>query len=219
MSEGTNDTCCGASALALGSVEERVAGVVGDGLPGEVGCPLDCGCLIGGEAEPHDLGAGVVDGRSSGARHVASVAATESLSRLLTGQDFWGYSNDMTKTAGQQLAATLRRIKNVGPRTRSYRDGIDVKAEMIESIRNEWMYPGYYQGATADALRTGFPALLSWDKHVEGYRIDGELRYQITLLTPYQFAGFLGQMIDAGVANVGDGERFFSGPARALVSA
>lgn len=121
-----------------------------------------------------------------------------------------GYSNAMPKTAGQMLTDTLRSIKRVGPRTRTYRDGINVKDDMLDAIRNEVSYPGYYGGAKGAALLTARGVLYSWDKHVLGYRIDGELAYSISLMTPYQFAAFLGRMVDAGVENVGQGEYFFA---------
>lgn len=51
----------------------------------------------------------------------------------------------------------------------------------------------------------------------EGYRIPGILAYRISQMTPWQFAGFLGEMVDAGVTNVGEGEVFFSKMAREVV--
>jgi hypothetical protein len=123
-------------------------------------------------------------------------------------------------TAGQELTAALRRYFTVGTRTRRHRtDGNgyrqDLHAEMIEGIMNAAQFPGYYCAGTQEALHAGFGAALAYDKHVYGYRIDGTLRQTITSMSPWQFAGLLGRMVDAGVTNTGEGERFFAGMARA----
>ena len=112
-------------------------------------------------------------------------------------------------TKGQELAATLRKSFSVGPRTRHHRDGMDLRTEMLDAIRNAVYYPGYYGPEKTAIYRTAIGSVTSYDKHVDGYRIDGMLRYRITSMSPWQFAGLLGQMVDAGVTNVGEGERFF----------
>lgn len=129
-------------------------------------------------------------------------------------------SETETITAGQELTATLRRYFSVGTRTRRYRTDRygyrqDMHASMIESIMNAAQYPGYYCEGTQEALRAGFGTALAYDKHVNGYRIDGTLRHAITTMSPWQFAALLGQMVDAGVTNTGEGERFFSEMAKA----
>ena len=117
-------------------------------------------------------------------------------------------------TPGQALAAALRRYFSVGPRTRRYRtrDGYrrDLHREMVEALMYAAQYPGYYSEATQTALRPGFGAALSYDKHVNGYRIDGTVRQRISDMTPWHFAALLGEMVDAGVTCTGDGERFFA---------
>ena len=89
-----------------------------------------------------------------------------------------------TQTEGQALASALRRYFSVGPRTRRYRtrDGYrqDLHREMVEALMYAAQYPGYYSEATQAALRPGFGAALSYDKHVNGYRIDGTVRQRIT---------------------------------------
>jgi hypothetical protein len=120
-----------------------------------------------------------------------------------------------TKTAGQELTATLRRYFSVGPRTRRYRKGTDLHREMIEALYLAAQYPGYYCQATQDAFHAGFGAALSYSKHVSGYRISGTLAAQIQTMSPWNFAAMLGQMVDAGVENTGTGERFFSEMAKA----
>jgi hypothetical protein len=124
-------------------------------------------------------------------------------------------------TAGQDLTATLRRYFSVNSRSRRFRKDRygcrqDLHAAMIEALANAATMPGYYSEATEGALRTGFGAVLAYDKHVNGYRIDGTLRFTITEMTPWNFAALLGQMVDAGVTCTGDGERFFSDMARTM---
>lgn len=120
----------------------------------------------------------------------------------------------MTGPAGQQLTAALRRYFSVGPRTRRYRKGRDMHAEMIEAISLAAQYPGYYCQPTQDALHAGYGAALSYNKHVGGYRINGTLAARIHAMTAWEFAALLGQMVDAGVECTGDGERFFAEMAR-----
>jgi hypothetical protein len=115
---------------------------------------------------------------------------------------------------GLALTAALRRYFSVGPRTRRYRKGADLHAQMIEAIALAAQYPGYYCQPTQDALRPAFGVALAYDKHVNGYRIDGTLRHHITSLSPWRFAALLGAMADAGVECTGDGERYFAERAR-----
>jgi hypothetical protein len=55
---------------------------------------------------------------------------------------------------------------------------------------------------------------MSYRKHYDGYRMDPALRRHISEMSAWQFAALLGRMVDAGVANTGDGERFFAAMAR-----
>lgn len=121
-------------------------------------------------------------------------------------------------TAGQELAAALRRYFSVGPRTRRYRKGTDLHYDMIEAIYLAAQYPGYYVERTQTALHAGFGAALSYTKHVSGYRISGTLAQRVSEMSPWHFAAMLGAMVDAGVACTGDGERFFSAMACEQVS-
>jgi hypothetical protein len=114
-----------------------------------------------------------------------------------------------TQTTGKQLTAVLRKSFQVGPRTRDYRDGLSLKDRMLESIDNAITYPGYYGPERTALSQAASGALRSYQKHVDGYRIDGELRYQITSMSPWKFAALIGDMVDAGITNVGEGERYF----------
>lgn len=113
-------------------------------------------------------------------------------------------------TKGQELAATLRNSFRINSRSHTYRDGMDLRTEMLDAIRNATYYPGYYSAEKTAIYREAIGAVQSYEKHVDGFRIDGVLRYRITSMSPWQFAGMLGQMVDAGVSNVGEGERYFT---------
>lgn len=117
-------------------------------------------------------------------------------------------------TPGQQLTAELRRRFHVGPRTRCYRNRLDLHRDMIEAIYNATAYPGYYGEDATRILGAAWGTYLAYTKHVNGYRIDGTLRLWITSLSPYRFAALLGRMVDAGVTNTGAGETFFADLAR-----
>jgi hypothetical protein len=120
----------------------------------------------------------------------------------------------MTTTDGQALTAELRRYFSVGTRTRKHRNGHDLHADMIEALRNATIYPGYYTTSTNAIFASAWAIACAYGKHIEGYRIDGTLHYRIATMTPYQFAALLGRMVDAGVQNNGDAERFFVEMAR-----
>jgi hypothetical protein len=113
------------------------------------------------------------------------------------------------KTAGQQLAETLRRLHTIGTRTRRYRKGDDLHAAVLETIRLATAYPGYYTGETNSALSAAWGVYCAWDKHVSGARVNPALWGQIQQLSPYRLIALVGQMVDAGVSNNGEGETFF----------
>jgi len=117
-------------------------------------------------------------------------------------------------TAGQDLTAALRRYFPLGTRTRRYRDGRDMHAEMVEAIQYAATMPGYFVERTQDALAPGFGTALAYEKHVQGYRINGTLACEINSMSAWNFAALLGQMVDAGIQTTGDGERFFADMAR-----
>ena len=124
----------------------------------------------------------------------------------------------VTRTAGQRLADELRANFRVGTRTRRYGKAFgvrtDLHAAMIEAIRNANNYPGYYGPERTEAFAPGYAVAIAYDKHVAGYRIDPILHRHISEMSAYQFAALLGRMVDAGVTNTGEGERFFAEMAR-----
>lgn len=124
-----------------------------------------------------------------------------------------------TQTAGQILAATLRASFHIGTRTgrfgKIFGARVDLHTAMVESIVNAVQYAGYYSPEKTEILRAGWGAAMSYSKHVQGYRISGDLAYRINSMSAYQFAALLGRMVDAGVTCTGDGERFFAEMRRA----
>jgi hypothetical protein len=130
------------------------------------------------------------------------------------------FTADTTKTTGQNLTAVLRHYFSIGARTRRHRRDqyhnmhdlhLDMTAAIIECTQNR----GAYTPNIETALMPGYGAALSHEKHVQGYRIDCTLNRKINDMTPWQFAALLGQMADADITNVGQGERFFSAMAKA----
>jgi hypothetical protein len=119
-----------------------------------------------------------------------------------------------TPTAGQILAATLRQVFRFGTRTSRYGKVFgyrtDLHTAMVEAIESAVQLPGYYGPEKTEVFRTAWGAVMSYRKHVGGYRIDGLLAKHINGLSAYQFAALLGRMVDADVTNTGDGERFFA---------
>lgn len=124
-----------------------------------------------------------------------------------------------TTTEGQQLAATLHRIKHIGPRTRQHRGHLNMRDDIIESIRLAATMPGYYSPHTQEALSIGFVAVNAWTKHVEGYRLPGEQTAELMALSPWQFTALLGEMVDAGISNTGEAERWFRARRTARIAA
>jgi hypothetical protein len=113
-------------------------------------------------------------------------------------------------TPGQQLTTALRRYLGVGTRTRRYRKGDDLHREMYQALRLAAEVAGYFTERTESALRPGYAAALSYEKHVMCFRVGHVLRRRIEEMSPWQFAALLGRMVDAGVTCTGAGERFFA---------
>ena len=112
-------------------------------------------------------------------------------------------------TDGQHFTVTMRSYLSVGPRTRNYRNGENVKARVLEVIETNRLYRGYFNAAQTAAFTPAGGAAYAWCKHIEGYRADPVLIAKLTALTPYKFIALLGDMIDAGVTNSGEGETYF----------
>lgn len=122
-------------------------------------------------------------------------------------------------TKGQIFAREMRSYLRIGARTRRFdakkwqQDGHRDILNLIAEANN---FPGTRNTASETIFRTAFAALCSWEKHIDGYRADAVLVSHINGMTPYQFCALLGDMIDAEISNVGEGEQFFADMARSL---
>ncbi|WP_428956173.1 hypothetical protein [Streptomyces sp. cg35] len=122
-------------------------------------------------------------------------------------------------TKGQNFAREMRSYLQIGPRTRRFNSkkwAVDGHRDVINLIAEASYNPGMYNADREAIFRTAFAALRSWEKHIDGYRTDVNLVAHINAMTPYQFVAFLADMIDAGITNVGEGERYFAEMARRL---
>ncbi len=116
-----------------------------------------------------------------------------------------------TSTAGTEFAATILRNFSIGTRTRRYRNGIDLHADIAESITFAAHLPGYHSENTERAYRAAFAAVCGYQKHVLGYRARPETCRKVAEMSPRRFVLMLADMVDAGVACQGDAERYFAG--------
>ena len=119
-------------------------------------------------------------------------------------------------TKGQEFAKTMRKNLGIGTRTRRRRLGLDLHAEILECIQYAVFEPGWYTEVRQELFRSAFGAWQSYNKHIAGYRANSNVIARINGLSPWQFCALLGQMIDADITNVGEGEQFFSDMARTL---
>ena len=109
-------------------------------------------------------------------------------------------------TKGQQFVKAITTLHHVGPRTRRYRDHRDLIRVMLDDVREAVVAPCMFSEQRAKALQTGYTAVNAYYKHIEGCRISPEKTLAVKALSPYQFAKFLGRMIDAGVSNMFEAE-------------
>ena len=112
-------------------------------------------------------------------------------------------------TKGQQFAKDMRKNLGIATRTRRFRKGLDLHAEILECIQHAVFDAGWYLQQREELFRAAFGAWQSYNKHIAGYRADSNVITHINSLSPYQFCNLLGRMVDAGITNVGEGERFF----------
>lgn len=122
-------------------------------------------------------------------------------------------------TSGQIFAREMRSYLHIGPRTRRFaskkwtEDGHRDVLNLIAEANNT---PGMRNADREAIFQTGFAALCSYEKHIAGYRAAATLVAHINSMTPHQFVGLIGDMIDAGISNAGEGERFFAEMARTV---
>jgi hypothetical protein len=120
-------------------------------------------------------------------------------------------------TKGQNFAREMRAHFHIGARTRRFdskkwqQDG---HRDVMQAIADANNYP---TDSEREAIfRTAFTALCSWEKHIDGCRADARLVAHINSMTPHQFVALIGDMVDAEITNVGQGELFFADMARRL---
>jgi hypothetical protein len=114
-----------------------------------------------------------------------------------------------TTATGTEFAATIARYFSMNGRSRRFRAGRDMHAEIAEAVHMAAEVRGYYTEATQEALRVAYAAVCGYEKHILGYRARPETCAKVAAMSPLQFAKMLGQMVDAGVSNQGEAERFF----------
>lgn len=121
-------------------------------------------------------------------------------------------------TKGQIFAREMRSYLHIGARTRRFakRWIADGHRDVMQAIADANNYPGGTNAEREVAFRTAFMALCCWEKHIAGYRADAVLVSHINSMTPHQFVGLIGDMIDAEVSNVAEGELFFADMASGL---
>ncbi|MFC8583315.1 hypothetical protein ACFUGD_01880 [Streptomyces sp. NPDC057217] len=117
-------------------------------------------------------------------------------------------------TKGQQFAKDMRKNLGIGTRTRRWGSrifkGSDMHRMILDCIAEATHYDGMYSQARQDLFRSAFPALCAYEKHILGYRADARLVAHINGLSPWQLCNLLGEMVDASITNVGEGEQFFN---------
>lgn len=116
-------------------------------------------------------------------------------------------------TAGQTFSSEIRSMMKIGSRTRWNRknplgDKLTRDA-MIERVWTSLNHRGYDNEQRTAIFATAHTALCAYAKFIDGFRIDGMLRFQILDLTPREFTAFLGRMIDSGCTNMGEFEQWF----------
>lgn len=122
-------------------------------------------------------------------------------------------------TKGQIFAREIRSYLNIGPRTRRFNSKKwieDGHRDVLHLIAEANNHPGMRNAEREAIFQTAFAALCSWESHIASYRADGVLVSYINTMTPHQFVNLLADMIDAGISNAGEGERFFASMARRL---
>lgn len=125
-----------------------------------------------------------------------------------------------TLTAGQIFARDMRKNWGIGTRTRRFDrrkiGGTDFHGSIIESVQNATYENGYYSEQRQSVFRTASAAMFSYNKHIAGHRANTNVITYINSLTPWQFCNLLGEMVDANITNVGEGERWFADLSRRL---
>lgn len=115
------------------------------------------------------------------------------------------------KTQGQKFAQEMRRFLSIGARTRRDRKGGDLHRQIADWVLTAAMERGTLHPDQENAFRVGYEAACSWFKWIKLGRADYRVCEHISELSPYQFCGLLGDMIDADVQNTSLGGQYFAG--------
>lgn len=103
---------------------------------------------------------------------------------------------------------------SIGTRTRRWSSRTfpdsDMHEMVLEPIAHATHHDDWYGEARTELFRAVFPALCSYEKHIWNGRADPVLVAYCNNLTPWQLCNLLGDMVDAKITNVGEGERFFT---------
>ncbi|MFJ7329004.1 hypothetical protein ACIQVN_22530 [Streptomyces cyaneofuscatus] len=118
-------------------------------------------------------------------------------------------------TTGQQFAKDMQKNLSIGTRTRRW-SGKPPDSDMHELILKSIAHAqatlrdGGHSKTRTELVRSAFWAMCSYEKHIWNGRATPVLVAYLNDQTPWQLCNLLGQMIDAKISNVGEGERFFS---------
>lgn len=120
-------------------------------------------------------------------------------------------------TKGQQFAKDMRKNLGIGTRTRRFRTGrTDLHVEILAAIEHAKYDAGWYHQEREELFCEASGAWLSYDAHIASSRAHSTVIAHINSLSPWQFCNLIGEMVDAGITNVGQGERFFAAMASRL---
>jgi hypothetical protein len=130
----------------------------------------------------------------------------------------------MTATTGKQFAALVREIFRIGTRTRANRetygtkrrtqilisyDRDDLTTDILGYVTETVFERNAQPSEERDIVRAAWGAVCAWEKHIKTGRAGfSQCRY-LKSLSPYQFTKLLGEMVDAGITNTGQGEQWF----------
>lgn len=112
-------------------------------------------------------------------------------------------------TKGQEFTKAITSLHCIGARTKRYRGDVDLFRTITEDIEQSVTYPFMFSEKRGQAIREGWTAVCAYRKHIEGGRISATKIAAIKSLSPYQFAKFLGRMIDDGISNMHEAEIWF----------
>ncbi|HET6285699.1 MAG TPA: hypothetical protein VFG15_02975 [Amycolatopsis sp.] len=116
-------------------------------------------------------------------------------------------------TPGQRAAQELRRLLHIGTRTRRFRSTSqpgpsDRHEDILEAIENDVVY------VANSPLHPLWGACCSYRAHIEAGRLAGLITWYVGQLSPWNLCSLLAEMSDAGVTNIGEGERWFTNTLR-----